>query len=78
MVQALVKLSENTNRVLNVIKAKYELNDKGEAIEFLTNKYIEDQDEPELKEEFMKELTESKKSGKFIRVDDFEKRYGLK
>ena len=32
MVQALVNLDENTNRVLNIVKAKYDLKDKGEAI----------------------------------------------
>ena len=35
MVQALIELDKNTNRVLNIVKAKYELKDKGKAIEFL-------------------------------------------
>jgi hypothetical protein len=41
MVQALVKLNGNINRVLNIVKAKYNLKDKGEAIEFFVNRYIE-------------------------------------
>ncbi len=77
MVQALIKLKDNTNRVLNVVKAKYNLKDKGEAIDFVVNKYIEDEDEPELRPEFIEKLNKIRK-GKFIRVDDFAKRYGLK
>ena len=34
MVQALVQIDENTNRVLNVVKAQFDFNDKGEAIEY--------------------------------------------
>jgi hypothetical protein len=76
MVQALVKLNDNINRVLNIIKAKYDLKDKSEAIEFVVNKYIEFENEPELKSEFIKKMQNIKKE-KSIRVDDFAKRYGL-
>lgn len=77
MVQALIKLKDNTNRVLNVIKAKYNLKDKGEAIELVVNRYIEDEDEPELRPEFIEKIKKIQKQ-KSIRVDDFAKRYGLK
>lgn len=56
MVQALVKLDENTNRVLNVVKAKYNLKDKGEAIQVVVSKYIEKENEPELRPEFIEKL----------------------
>ncbi len=77
MVNALIKLDENTNRVLNIVKARYDLKDKGEAIEFVISKYIEDEGEPELKPEFIKKIKEIEKQ-KSIRVKDFSKRYGLK
>lgn len=77
MVQALIQLDENTNRILNVVKAKYDLKDKGEAVSYLASRYIESEDDPELRPEFIKKL-ESLKKQKFIRVDDFAKRYGLK
>src|SRR3989344_2346580 len=48
MVQALIELDENTNRTLNVVKAKYNLRDKGEAIKFVVSEYIESE-EPELR-----------------------------
>lgn len=77
MVQALVDLDENTNRVLNVVKAKYGLKDKGEAIEFVVSEFIELEGEPELKPEFIQKMEEIKKQ-KSTRVKDFAARYGIK
>ncbi len=77
MVQALVELDENTNRVLNIVKAKFEFKDKSEAIKFIVLKYIDSEDEPELRPEFIKKIEEIKKQ-KSIRVNDFAKRYDLK
>jgi metal-responsive CopG/Arc/MetJ family transcriptional regulator len=76
LTQALIKLNENINRVLNIVKAKYDLKDKSEAIEFIVKKYIEYENEPELKPDFIKKINKIKKE-KSIRVDDFAKRYGL-
>ena len=76
MVQALVEIDENTNRVLNVVKAKYGLKDKGEAIQIVVERYIEEEDEPELRPEFIKKIKQIEKQ-KSIRVKDFAKRYGL-
>lgn len=76
MVNALIKLNENTNRVLNIVKAKYGFNDKGEAIKFVVEKYIETEEEPELKPEFIEKIKKIKKQ-KSIKVDNFSKRYGL-
>lgn len=77
MVQALIEIDDNTNRVLNVIKAKYGLKDKGDAIEFVVNEYIEQEEEPELRPEFIAKMREIEKQ-RGIRVKDFAKRYGLK
>ena len=76
MVQALITLNENANRVLNIVKAKFDFKDKSEAIEYIINKYIEYENEPELKPEFVEKIKNIKKE-KSIRVDDFAKRYGL-
>jgi len=76
MVQALVQFDENTNRVLNIVKAKYELKDKGEAIQFVVSRFIESENEPELRPEFIKKIKEIKKQNS-IRVKDFAKRYNL-
>lgn len=77
MVQALIQIDDNTNRVLNVVKAKYDLNDKGQAIELVVNKYIETEDEPELRPEFIEKMKKIQKQ-RSIRVKDFAGRYGLK
>ncbi|MBT7902771.1 DUF2683 family protein [Candidatus Woesearchaeota archaeon] len=72
MVQALVELSQNTNRVLNIIKAKYELKDKGEAIEALVSEYIELKQEPELRPEYVKKLKKIMR-GKYVSGEKLEK-----
>ena len=77
MVQALVEIDENTNRVLNIVKAKYDLKDKSEAIRLVVSEYTEYENEPELKPEFVEKIRKISKQ-KSIRVDDFAKRYGLK
>jgi len=77
MVQALVKINEAANRVLGVVKAKYGLKDKGEAIEFVVDRYVEEENEPELRPEFIEKIRQIEKQ-KSIRVKDFAKRYGLK
>jgi len=76
MVQALIQLNKNINRVLNIVKAKYDLKDKSETIEFIIKKYIEYENEPELKIEFIEKMKKIKKE-KSIHVDDFAKRYRL-
>ena len=77
MVQALIEIDENTNRVLNVIKAKYGLRYKGQAVQYVVEQYIEEKDEPELKPEFIEEMKKIQKQ-KSIRVKDFLKRYEQK
>ena len=74
MVQALVSLNDNINRVLNIVKAKYGLNDKSQAIEFLVNRYIEIMEEPDLHPEFIQKMKKIEKE-KSIRVADFEEKY---
>jgi hypothetical protein len=76
MVQALINLDENTNRVLNVVKAKYGLRDKAKAIQFVVREFVEYEKEPDLKPEFMNKIKKIEKQ-KSIKVDDFASRYGL-
>ena len=67
MVQAVVKLSEHSNRILNIVKAKYGLKDKSEAIEKITIEYEQEILEPELRPEFVASVQEAQK-GKFKQV----------
>ncbi len=77
MVQALIEIDENTNRVLNIVKAKYDFRHKGEAVQYVVKQYIEEMNEPELKPEFIKKMKEIQKQ-KSVKVKDFAKRYNLK
>ncbi len=68
MVQAVVRLSEHANRILNIVKAKYDLRDKSEAIEKITAEYEHELLEPELRPEFVESVIKAKESGRFRKV----------
>lgn len=63
MVQAVINIDENTNRVLNIVKAKYGLKDKSDAINLVVNEYEENFLEPELRPEYIKKLKKIEKEG---------------
>lgn len=67
MVKALVEISDSTNRVLNVVKAKYGLKDKGQAIDWVVLEHELDYMEPELRPEVVEELKRIQK-GPFQRI----------
>ena len=76
MVNALIKINDNVNRILNLIKAKYGLKDKSEAIAFVVGNYIDNENEPELRPEFVEKMRKIQKQ-KSIKVNNFAERYGL-
>ena len=76
MVQALIELDENANRVLNIVKAKLGLRDKSEAVNAVINYYIENEREPELRPEFIERIKKAEK-GKFVKVSNFARHYGV-
>ena len=61
MVQAVIDIEENTNRVLNIVKAKFGLRDKSQAINLVVNEYEEALLEPELRPEYIEKLQKIKK-----------------
>jgi len=71
MVQAMIRISEDTNHVLNIVKAKYKLKDKSQAIEKIALAYKENLMEPRLRPEYEKELRKIDK-GKFHKFKDVE------
>lgn len=72
MVQAVINIEENTNRVLNVVKAKFGLRDKSEAINLVVNEYEQSALEPQLRPEYKTKLAKIMK-GKHLSRKDFEK-----
>ena len=78
MVKNVIDLGEKENRVINIVKAKYGLKDKSQALSVIINRYEECELEPELRPEFVKEIEETRKHGKFLKIKDFPQEYNLK
>jgi hypothetical protein len=72
MVQAVINIDENTNRVLNIVKAKFGLRDKSEAINIVVNEYEQLSLEPELRPEYKTKIAKIVK-GKHLSREEFEK-----
>ncbi len=75
MVQAVINIEENTNRVLNIVKAKFGLRDKSEAVNLVVNEYEERSLEPELRPEYKVKLAKIMK-GRHLSRGEFEKKVG--
>ena len=80
MVQAIININEHANRILNIVKAKFGLKDKSEAIDMMAKQYEEDIMEPQLRPEFVAKMKRISKQKKIHigSIDDFRKRYNIK
>jgi len=65
MVQAIVSLGEYEDRVLTIVKGKFGLKNKSEAVNLIINKFEEELLEPELRPEFIQKIKRIEKEGKF-------------
>ena len=65
MVQAIVSLGEYENRVLTIVKGKFGLKNKSDAVNLIINKFEEELLEPELRPEFIQKIKRIEKEGKF-------------
>jgi len=54
MVQAIININDETNRILNIVKAKFGLKDKSQAINIMAYQYSGEILEPELRPEYIK------------------------
>jgi hypothetical protein len=79
MVQAMIKISEQANQILNIVKARNNLKDKSEAIEYVTLSYGDEMLEPKLKPEFIEEMRRisKEKTVHIGTIEDFRKRFGM-
>ncbi|MEK6973461.1 MAG: DUF2683 family protein [archaeon] len=64
MVQAVITIQEEQDRILNIVKGKYGLKNKSEAINLVIQKYEQTLLEPELRPEYKEKLLKVDK-GKF-------------
>lgn len=76
MVQAMINISPEANHILNIVKARYALKDKSEAIVKVVEEYGQDLLEPELRPEFIEEMKNIHKEEK-VRVTNFSEHFGL-
>jgi len=56
MVQSIIQIDEREDRVLNIVKAKYGLRNKSQAVALIAKVYEEKFLEPQLKPEYMEKL----------------------
>lgn len=61
MVYARITLTEYANKVLNVIKAKFDLRDKSEALNKFVDLFGDEVVEKEAKDEYLKKIIEIEK-----------------
>lgn len=75
MVQAIIKLKDTTDRILTIVKGKYGLKNKSDAINLVINKFAENLLEPELRPEYREELNKVTKGKhkKFSNVNELRK-----
>ena len=78
MVKAIVNISDENNQIINIIKAKYNLKDKSEAINKIIEEYAEILLEPELKPDYIekiKRIMENETPIYIGSVEELNKRY---
>jgi len=68
MVQNIIDIGEREDRILNIVKAKFGLKNKSEAISFLAKVYEDSFLEPGLKPEYLENLKKIR-SGKYHRFN---------
>ena len=76
MVQTLITLTEEENRVVNVVKGMHGFRNKSQAIEYIIQIYEEELFEPELRPEFIEKMKERQKEDT-VKVKDSRKHFGL-
>ena len=56
MVQSIIDINENEDRILNIVKAKFGLRNKSQAVALIAKIYADSFLEPELRPEYMEKL----------------------
>ena len=74
MLKSIINLGERESRIVNIVKAKYGLKDKSQALSLILKRYEESELEPQLRPEFVKEIQEAREHGKFVKVKNSQKR----
>ena len=76
MVKAIIDLGEYEDRVVTIVKGKYGLKNKSEAINLVISKFEEEFLEPQLRPEYIEKLKNIEKQGyskSFTSLDEMKK-----
>ena len=75
MVQSIIDIGENEDRVINIVKARYGLKNKSQAVALITKAYGDSFLEQELKPEYLEKLGKIRKDKylKFSSVEELRK-----
>ncbi len=65
MVQSIINLGEREDRILTIVKGKYGLKNKSDAVNLVIELFEQELLEPELKPVYVKKIQGIKKKGKF-------------
>ncbi len=70
-----IELSEENNRLLNIIKAMFDLKNKSDALNFIIKEYGKDVVEPQLRPEYVKKMRgiQAEKVTKYNSVSEMRK-----
>lgn len=71
MAQAVINLTEHEDRILNIVKGKYGVKNKSDAIKIVIEKFEEEFLEPQIKPEYLKKLEKIHK-GKYLKFNSVE------
>ena len=71
MVQSIIDISENEDRILNIVKAKFGLKNKSQAVAMIAKIYEDSFLEPELRPEYVENLKKIRK-GRYIKFSSIE------
>ena len=73
MVQAIVNIGEREDRVLTIVKGKFGFKNKSDAINFVIGTFEKDSLEPELRPEFVRNITKKKNFTNYKTLKSFRK-----
>ena len=73
MTQAVISLGEHEDNILNIVKGKYGLKNKSDAVNFVIKKFEEEILEPHLKPDFVQRIKVKEKSAVYESYSSFDK-----
>jgi len=77
MVNAMISISDQANQILNIVKARHNLRDKSQAIEYVAISYGEDLLEPRLRPGFIEKM-KKRQAEPTVKVKNFKEHFRMR